>query len=78
MSYSLLTACEQGQDGTEFDPDPAHNLYDIHHCCVYSEKLVVMDRGTVRNMYSFIPKLNLRINVASWFYYRNILRCTVS
>ena len=32
---------------------PAHklfaNLYDIYHCCVYSEKLLVMDRGTVRN-----------------------------
>ena len=26
------------------------NLYDIHHCCVYSEKLMMMDRGTVRNM----------------------------
>jgi len=26
------------------------NLYDIYHCCVYSEKLVMMDRGTVRNM----------------------------
>ena len=25
-------------------------LYDIHHCCVYSEKLLMMDRGTVRNM----------------------------
>jgi len=41
----LLTACEQ---------DPASkqsaNLYDIHHCCVYSEKLLMMDRGTVRNM----------------------------
>ena len=21
-----------------------------HHCCVYSEKLLTMDRGTVRNM----------------------------
>ena len=31
------------------------NLYDINHCCVYSEKLD-MDRGTVRNMQSFIPK----------------------
>ena len=27
-----------------------HNLYDIHHCCVYVEKLLMMDRGTVRNM----------------------------
>jgi len=35
-------------------PDPAHklsaNLYDIYHCCVYSEKLLMMDRGAVRNM----------------------------
>ena len=35
-------------------PDPARklsaNLYDIYHCCVYSEKLLMMDRGTVRNM----------------------------
>jgi len=33
---------------------PAHKLsakvYDIYHCCVYSEKLPMMDRGTVRNM----------------------------
>jgi len=27
-----------------------HNLYDIYQCCVYSEKLLMMDRGTVRNM----------------------------
>jgi len=26
------------------------NLYDIHHCCVCSEKLLVLERGTVRNM----------------------------
>jgi len=26
------------------------NLYDIHHCCVYSEKLLMMGRGAVRNM----------------------------
>jgi hypothetical protein len=34
-------------------PDPAcklsENLYDIYHCCVYGEKLLTMDRGTVRN-----------------------------
>jgi len=29
---------------------PASKLYDICHCCVYSEKLLTMDRGTVRNM----------------------------
>jgi hypothetical protein len=37
-----------------FYPDPARklsaNLYDICHCCVYSEKLLIMDRGTVQNM----------------------------
>jgi len=35
-------------------PDPARklsaNLYDIYHCCVYSEKLLTLDKGTVRNM----------------------------
>ena len=37
----LLTACESKLSA---------NLYDIYHCCVYSEKLLMMDRGTVRNM----------------------------
>jgi len=36
------------------------NLCDIYHCCVYSEKLLMMDGETVRNMQSFIPKINLR------------------
>jgi len=48
----------------QFRSDPAHklsaNLYDTYHCCVYSEKLLMMDKGTVRNMQSFIPKINLR------------------
>jgi len=26
------------------------NLYDIYHCYVYSEKLLMMDRGNVPNM----------------------------
>ena len=26
------------------------NLYDIYHCCVYGVRLLMMDRGTVRNM----------------------------
>jgi len=38
----------------QFRPDPARklsaNLCDIYHCCVYSEKLLMMGRGTVRNM----------------------------
>jgi len=50
----LLTACERDQD------DPARklsaNLYDIYHCCVYSEKLLMMDRGNVQNIQSFLQK----------------------
>jgi hypothetical protein len=29
---------------------PPVNLYYIYHCCMYSEKLLMMGRGTVRNM----------------------------
>jgi len=40
MSYSLqlqlASSCSQA-------------VNDISHCCVYSEKLLMMDRGTVRN-----------------------------
>jgi len=36
-----------------FRRDPARklsaNLYDMYHCCVYNEKLLMMERGTVRN-----------------------------
>ena len=38
----------------KIDPDPAPklsaSLYDIHHCCVYGEKLLMMYRETVRNI----------------------------
>jgi len=36
------------------------NLCDIYNCCVYSDKFLMMDRKTVRNMQNFIPKINLR------------------
>jgi len=46
-----MTAHRHDQAATEFQPDPAlvlsENLYDIYHCCVYSEKLLMMDTGTV-------------------------------
>ena len=29
-------------------------------CCVYNSRTLMMDRGTVRNMQSSIPKINLR------------------
>jgi len=38
----LLTDCEQDH--------LSENLYEMYHCCVYSEKLLMMDRETVRNM----------------------------
>ena len=47
-----------------FRPDPTRklsaNLYDIYHCCVYSEKLLMMERKAFWNMQSFIPKIKLR------------------
>ena len=55
----LLTVREENLDGTAASKLSA-NLYDVHHCCVYSEKLPMMDRRTVRNMYSLIPKIDLR------------------
>ena len=34
----------------EFFSVHTENLYDIYYCCVYSEKLLMMYRGTVRSM----------------------------
>ena len=35
----------------QFRPEPARkllaNLYDIYYFCVYCEKLLIMDKGTV-------------------------------
>ena len=43
MSYILRTACVQDQNGTEFHSESprklSEKLYDIYHCCVYSEKI---------------------------------------
>jgi hypothetical protein len=53
QGFSLYTQLES-RIRTAFRPDPARklsaNLYNIYHCCVYSEKRLMMDRGTVRNM----------------------------
>ena len=63
-SNRFVDSLQAGSGRNQFRPDPAcklsANLLDIYHCCMYSEKLLMMDRGTVRNMYSFIPKINLR------------------
>ena len=34
----------------------ALNLYDIHNCCVYSEKLLMMDGEIFRNITEFYSK----------------------
>jgi len=50
MSYRFADSLRVGSGQDQFPPDPARKLYDIYHCCVYSKKLLMMDRGTVRNM----------------------------
>ena len=40
-----------------------HKLYDIYYCCVYSTRLLMMDRVTVRNMYIPIAKNKFEILV---------------
>ena len=51
MAYRFADSLRAGS-GRKFRLDPARNLHDIYqyHCCVYSEKLLMMDRGAVRNM----------------------------
>jgi len=54
IDYWMTAWCKLMCDMKIIHRDPARklsaNLYDIHHCCAYSEKLLMMDRGTVRNM----------------------------
>jgi len=54
MSYRFTDSLRERSERNQFSPDPARklaaNLYDIYHCCVYSEKLLMMDRGIVGNM----------------------------
>jgi hypothetical protein len=43
--------------------------------CVYSEKLLIIDRGTVRNMWIFLPKIkkSCEISASSWFIIRKFV-----
>ena len=56
MSYTFSDSLRAGSGRKWFQFRPDHtrklsaNLYDIYHCCVYSEKLLMIDRETVRNM----------------------------
>ena len=36
---------------------------DVYHCCVYSEKLLMTGRGTVRNMESFDILLTVHLSI---------------
>jgi len=45
MSYRFADSMRAGSGR----PDPARKLCDIYHCCVYSEKLLMMDIGALRN-----------------------------
>ena len=50
-THSYVICHTAGSGWNSFRPDPAHklsaNLCAIYHCCVYSGKLLMMDRGTV-------------------------------
>jgi len=37
-------------------PDPARRLYDINHCCVHSEKLLMMDKRNCPKHVEFYSK----------------------
>jgi len=39
-----------GRSGLTLLANCQQTCYDIYHFCVYSGKLVIMDRGTFRNM----------------------------
>ena len=58
--HTAKSICHTGYDECLL-ASSQHNLYDIcTYCCVYSARLLMMDRKPVRNMYSSIPKVNWR------------------
>jgi len=67
----FLTTCERNQDPAR---KLSANLYDIFYCCVYSEKLLMMDRGTVRKHVEFYSKNKFEKLVhLLGFYYKNFI-----
>jgi hypothetical protein len=68
-----------------FHPDPAlklsANLYDIYHCCVYSEKRLMMDRETApknvkfkfqNNFEKLVHLVGFIIRIFTAYFYHNI------
>ena len=41
-------------------------VYGIYHCCVYSENLLKVDRGTVRNMFYFKNKFEKLVHLVDF------------
>jgi len=60
MSYSFVDSLRAGSGRDWFRPDPVHklseNLYDIYHCCVYSEKLLIMGQRNCTKHVEFYSK----------------------
>jgi hypothetical protein len=53
--------------------------YPIYHCCVYSEKFLMMDTGTVPKHVEFYSKNKFEKLVhLVGFIIRNLSRCTVT
>jgi len=52
-------------------------VYIIQVCCVYSEKLLMMGGGTVRNIQSFNPKIKFEklVHLLGFIIIRNLSRC---
>ena len=55
-----------------FGTGMSSNLHDINQCRMYSGKLLLMRRGTARNMQSFLTKINLGNQYVCWFYQKEI------
>ena len=56
----------------------SYRFADIYHCCVCSEKLVMMDRGTVRHVeFHYSNKFEKLVHLVG-FIIRNLTRCTVT
>jgi hypothetical protein len=54
------------------------NRYDIYHCCVYSEKLLMMDRGTVKHVeFPSKNKFEKLVHLIG-FIIRNLSQCMVT
>jgi hypothetical protein len=56
-----MTASQQGQDGTEFNPDPAMELSSIL-------TLLMMGKGNARNMWNFLTNKIWEIRASGCFY----------